>query len=55
MPETASGPDAEATLDVLLAQLDRYPDLDLVDYGFVYHRDPLFPQDDMTWFLLQRT
>lgn len=35
--------------------LDRYPDLELVDYGFVYHRDPLFPQDDMTWFLLQRT
>jgi spore coat polysaccharide biosynthesis protein SpsF len=35
--------------------LDRYPALELVDYGFVYHRDPLFPQDDMTWFLLQRT
>jgi pseudaminic acid biosynthesis-associated methylase len=34
--------------------LDRYPDLELVDYGFVYHRDPLFPQDDMTWFLLRR-
>lgn len=35
--------------------LDSYPDLELVDYGFVYHRDPLFPQDDMTWFLLRRT
>ena len=35
--------------------LDRYPDLELVDYGFVYHRDPLFPQDDMTWFLLKRS
>lgn len=34
--------------------LDRFPDLQLVDYGFVYHRDPLFPQDDMTWFLLQK-
>ena len=35
--------------------LDLYPDLELLDYGFVYHRDPLFPQDDLTWFLLQRT
>ncbi|QVL50178.1 MAG: hypothetical protein KFB96_06875 [Thiocapsa sp.] len=35
--------------------LDRYPDLELIDYGFIYRRDPVFPQDDMTWFLLQRT
>ncbi|WP_201246125.1 pseudaminic acid biosynthesis-associated methylase [Halochromatium salexigens] len=34
--------------------LDRFPDLQLIDYGFVYHRDPMFPQDDITWFLLQR-
>ena len=34
--------------------LDRFPDLSLIDYGFVYHRDPTFPQDDMTWFLLQK-
>lgn len=34
--------------------LDRYPDLKLVDYGFVYHRDPLVPQDDITWFLLEK-
>jgi spore coat polysaccharide biosynthesis protein SpsF len=34
--------------------LDRYPDLRLRDYGFVYHRDPEFPQDDLTWFLLER-
>lgn len=34
--------------------LDRYTDLALVDYGFVYHRDAMFPQDDITWFLLQR-
>lgn len=27
--------------------------LDLVDYGFVYHRDPEHPQDDLTWFLLE--
>lgn len=34
--------------------LDRYPDLRLVDYGFVYHRDPVFPGDDATWFLLEK-
>jgi pseudaminic acid biosynthesis-associated methylase len=33
--------------------LDRYSDLHLVDYGFAYHRGP-FPQDDLTWFLLER-
>jgi pseudaminic acid biosynthesis-associated methylase len=35
--------------------LDSFPDLRLVDYGFVYHRDPNFPQDDMTWFLMEKT
>lgn len=34
---------------------DQYPDLELIDYGFVYHRDPNFPQDDITWFLLERS
>lgn len=34
--------------------LDAFDDLRLVDYGFVYHRDPLFPQDDITWFLLEK-
>ncbi|OLN24026.1 pseudaminic acid biosynthesis-associated methylase [Domibacillus antri] len=34
--------------------LDKYPDLELVDYGFVYHRDYNFPQDDTTWFLLKK-
>ena len=34
--------------------LDAFPSLDLVDYGFVYHRDPNFPQDDMNWFLLEK-
>jgi pseudaminic acid biosynthesis-associated methylase len=28
--------------------------LRLVDYGFTYHRDNYFPQDDMTWFLLEK-
>lgn len=34
--------------------LDRFPDLRLIDYGFVYHRDANFPQDDITWFLLEK-
>jgi spore coat polysaccharide biosynthesis protein SpsF len=33
--------------------LNLYPNLMLVDYGFVYHRDQ-FPQDDLTWFLLEK-
>jgi spore coat polysaccharide biosynthesis protein SpsF len=35
--------------------LDLYPTLSLVDYGFAYRRDPAFPQDDLTWFLLEKT
>lgn len=31
-----------------------YPDLTIVDYGFSYHLDPIFPQDDLTWFLLKK-
>ena len=33
--------------------LDRFPDLRLLDYGFVYHRDR-HPQDDLTWFLMEK-
>ncbi|HFQ79964.1 MAG TPA: pseudaminic acid biosynthesis-associated methylase [Desulfobacterales bacterium] len=31
-----------------------YPNLKMLDYGFVYHRDPVFPLDDLTWFLLEK-
>ena len=34
--------------------LDKYPSLALQDYGFVYHRDNNFLQDDITWFLLEK-
>lgn len=34
--------------------LETYPDLRLIDYGFAYRRDPAFPQDDITWFLLEK-
>lgn len=35
--------------------MDRHPDLQLLDYGFVYQRDPNFPQDDITWFLMEKS
>lgn len=34
--------------------LDKYPDSELIDYGFSYRRDPAFPQDDITWFLIKK-
>lgn len=34
--------------------MEKYTDLDLVDYGFVYRRDKSFPQDDVTWFLMKK-
>lgn len=34
--------------------MDTYSSLELLDYGFVYHRDNSFPQDDITWFLLEK-
>jgi len=34
--------------------MDKYSDLRLVNYGFVYHRDSNFPLGDLTWFLLEK-
>ncbi|QGQ93527.1 pseudaminic acid biosynthesis-associated methylase [Paenibacillus psychroresistens] len=34
--------------------MDRFSELQLVDYGFVYKRDPNFAQDDVTWFLMEK-
>jgi len=34
--------------------LERHPEFSLVDYGFVYRKDPSFPQDDVSWFLLRK-
>jgi spore coat polysaccharide biosynthesis protein SpsF len=34
--------------------MEQFSDLKLLDYGFVYHRDNNFPQDDTTWFLLEK-
>ncbi|MCM2250972.1 MAG: hypothetical protein NDJ19_01305 [Ramlibacter sp.] len=34
--------------------MERHRNLQLVDYGFAYRRDPQFPQDDITWFLMEK-
>ncbi|MEE1877674.1 pseudaminic acid biosynthesis-associated methylase [Altererythrobacter litoralis] len=34
--------------------MERHPSFRLVDYGFAYRRDPQFPQDDITWFLMEK-
>ena len=35
--------------------LDRYDSIKLIDYGFCYHKDNKFPQDDINWFLMEKT
>lgn len=35
--------------------MERHPSLRLLDYGFVYRRDPVFPYDDTTWFVMEKT
>ncbi len=35
--------------------MDLYSNLQLIDYGFLYHRDNVFPQDDINWFLLEKS
>lgn len=32
----------------------KYPNLVLLDYGFIYHGDNQFPGDDFTWFLMEK-
>ena len=34
--------------------MQQFPDVTLVKYGFAYHKDNLFPQDDINWFLLKK-
>lgn len=34
--------------------MDRHRQMELIDYGFAYRRDPRFPQDDITWFLMEK-
>ena len=34
--------------------MDKYDNSILLDYGFLYHRDNNFQQDDINWFLLEK-
>ena len=34
--------------------MDRFSDLELVDYGFFYHGDKAFPGGDSNWFLMRK-
>lgn len=34
--------------------LDRFTDVELLDYGFGYYRDKQFPMGDHTWFLMAK-
>ena len=34
--------------------MDLFPEMKLFNYGFAYHRDKNFPQDDISWFLLKK-
>ena len=34
--------------------MERHPHMRLLDYGFLYRRDPSFPQDDINWFLMEK-
>lgn len=34
--------------------MDKFPNCKVVDYGFKWHRDNNFCQDDVTWFLLEK-
>ena len=34
--------------------MGRHSCMTLADYGFVYRRDPSFPQDDVNWFLMEK-
>ena len=34
--------------------LDKFSNSNLVDYNFHYHRDKNFPQDDITWFSIEK-
>ena len=34
--------------------MQKFEDIKLLDYGFAYHKDDNFPQDDISWFLLRK-
>ena len=34
--------------------MKKFKNLRLIDYGFIYHKDPNFPLDDINWFLMEK-
>jgi pseudaminic acid biosynthesis-associated methylase len=34
--------------------MKKFTDTKLIDYGFSYRNDPSFPQDDISWFLIEK-
>jgi len=34
--------------------MDKFNDVVLLDYGFIYRNDQYFPQDDINWFLMKK-
>ena len=34
--------------------LKKFDDLKLIEYKFIYHNDWIYPQDDITWFLMEK-
>ena len=34
--------------------MEKFTDTKLIDYGFSYRNDPSFPQDDISWFLIEK-
>jgi len=34
--------------------MESHPEYSLVAYNFVYRHDPMFPDDDITWFLMEK-
>lgn len=34
--------------------LNLFEDMEVVDYGFVWHRDAMAPQDDLHWWLMEK-
>ena len=34
--------------------MKKHPTMKLIDYGFIYRKDPKFPLDDITWFLMEK-
>lgn len=40
--------------DFAADMIAQFPSLRVIDYGFVWKHDSTFPQDDLTWFLMEK-